>query len=135
MANISYPKFGKVKTIVLPIPDSPCTLDEYKDTYGIDLEEFVSIQGNFIGFKVPANTQILLDISTVYDSSYPVVISLVPLVSFNEQEYDYENDDAISKIGGFANNADGEYYFLELSCDKDTELSIENIKVNKSITY
>ena len=40
---MSYPAFGKVKTIVLPIPGEELTLNEYRDKYGIDLREFIKV--------------------------------------------------------------------------------------------
>lgn len=58
MANISYPQFGNVKTITLPIATGDnLTLDEYKEKYGIDLRPYIKlntedkeIQLNFDGF-------------------------------------------------------------------------------------
>lgn len=35
---MGYPIFGKMKTITLPIPDAALTFAEYKDAYGIDLQ-------------------------------------------------------------------------------------------------
>lgn len=54
----SYPAFGNVKTITLPISTGDnLTLDEYKEKYGIDLRPYIKlntedkeIQLNFDGF-------------------------------------------------------------------------------------
>ena len=48
MSNVSYPKFGKVKTIVLPIPTDDVSVAEYKDQFGIDLSEFMTTDGENI---------------------------------------------------------------------------------------
>lgn len=37
MANVSYPQFGKVRDITLPVPAASMTFDEYKAAFGIDL--------------------------------------------------------------------------------------------------
>ena len=73
---MSYPAFGKVKTIVLPFSDYDWLLHQselpiekfiavYKEKYGIDLSEVFKItivnNGNNINFDLPHNTLILLE--------------------------------------------------------------------------
>lgn len=48
-----YPNFGAVKTIVIPAlveSDGPYTLDQYKEKFGIDFRDFVTISpdGRFV---------------------------------------------------------------------------------------
>ena len=48
---MGYPNFGKVKTVVLPIPNEELTLDEYKEKYGIDLRELVTVSDDYVSLR------------------------------------------------------------------------------------
>lgn len=43
---MGYPIFGKVKNIVLPVPPSEITLDEYKKKYGIEIRDIFECRQN-----------------------------------------------------------------------------------------
>lgn len=84
MANISYPKFGKVKTIVLPINTSLMTFDEYKEAYGIDLDDlFILSDNQYILKNEYKNVQILLLDSENYFSGN---IGLKNILRYDEVE-------------------------------------------------
>lgn len=56
---MSYPNFGKVKTIVLPLVDTGAngiTIDEYREKTGIDLRDIIAFDApnGRIVFKTPA---------------------------------------------------------------------------------
>ena len=131
MANISYPKFGKVKTIVLPIPTSSMSLEEYKDFCGIDLEEFLIIESDTPYLKFPKNALVLIADTFDVSSSF---VKLNNVILTEEQAYDSGADDGYFGILGLYNNDEQKYEGLELFIDKDEEFSIENIKVI-SVTY
>ena len=64
---MGYPNYGKVKTIVLPIPKSvltgtPISFEDYKKNYGIDLADII---GHDVGFieKIPQNANFYLSVN------------------------------------------------------------------------
>lgn len=132
---MGYPAFGKVKTIVLPVPGEQMKFTEYKEKYGIDLKEFFEVKENDINLKNVKNAVIYFDLSDVSDNA-PVefIGKLLPLGAtiYASQSYEskvtsgaiyykipyYNSDNIIDFIG---------YISIELS--KDEELSIDNARI------
>ena len=88
MPNQSYPAFGKVKTIVLPVGEAMdgMTFEDYKRLYGIDLVELFNPRfdtiDEFVKIDLPKNTLLLLqdesghstDLGHVQGALFPVTI-------------------------------------------------------------
>lgn len=130
---MGYPYFGKVKTIVLPLPPEQIKFAEYKEKYGIDLKEFFEVKENDINLKNVKNAVIYFDLSDV-NGAAPVefIGELLPLGGTIYESQSYESkvktgaiyyriphynskDNIIDFIG---------YISIEIS--KDEELSIDN---------
>lgn len=68
MANISYPKFGKVKTIVLPLDNSlvswgsTYSFDIYLSKFGVDLASVFDFENSAL--HIPQNTLFLIEANT-----------------------------------------------------------------------
>lgn len=103
---MGYPNFGKVKTLTLPIPDSSMTFAEYKNAYGIDLEQL-------------ENTALILlresneDIAPVlyYDKENAILYTANYSVDISAG-FEVKTDSLISKViaGGTIENAKPLYY-------------------------
>ena len=75
---MSYPVFGKVKTIVLPVPtpDDAISLQQYKDRYGIDLKDFLVLEPDYglIDFIAPKDSIVLFNTREVSEHFEHIVI-------------------------------------------------------------
>ena len=66
MANITYPPFSAIKEVYLPIDgngsDDGTTLEQYKNKYGIDLDEFfkITLENGAILLHCPRFTKLFL---------------------------------------------------------------------------
>lgn len=121
-----YPNFGKVKTLVLPLPERDISIDEYKDLYGIDLREFIELTDDkSIQFKdgLP-NTLVLIDDITLSESS----IRLNSVTYTMHKNYIEGNQDAVFGLAYYG-DGDGFGAIWELVISKNEEFKIENIKV------
>lgn len=83
---MSYRAIGKVKTIVLPVPkkDESLTISQYKERYGIDLNDFFYNNGDFTKIKEGRNKVIYLDFSDYSKSGgqgFDGFEFLIPVVS------------------------------------------------------
>lgn len=116
MANRSYPPFGKVKTIVLPIPDSPMNVDEYKQKYGIDLKELFALTNDY-NIKLKDNKNALFLLSDD--------VCLHPILGRDGEAYEEGSNDA--KLELIAEIYSGGSYGLSLTIDKDDAFKWNNV--------
>ena len=127
MANVSYPQFGKVKTIVLPIPANSISLDEYKEKYGIDLREYIYLDGHEIKLKNVENALILID--DIDSNLVGSIRTLRPIISLGIQQWTSGSLDGSTIFGCVYNVADEVYEGLELIIDKDDDFTLDNVHV------
>lgn len=124
MANRSYPTFGKIKTIVLPTPDHPLTLEEYQEQFGIDLKGFLTLDSITKCIEFHADNSLVLIKIIGAVSQF-----LRCITSFDYTPFDEGNDDAVTILGWY-NAPEEQYEGLRLIIDKDTSFSLANVKVS-----
>ena len=136
---MAYPNFGKVKTIVLPIPYSWIGIDEYKEKYGIDLKEFIKLNftSKSIELEKSPNTLILIDLSDSIDyAGFIGLPALVPLGSFSVMDpeyYDSGVNDATLNYMLFKYSTDDGLLglaILRFRISKDDDFSYDNLKIS-----
>lgn len=129
MSNVSYPKFGKVKTIVLPVPgdDSAISLSVYKERYGIDLKDilYCDAVSGYIKFK-NSKTLFLLDFSEPQESKTftELQCGLTPIVKLETGSYDSGNSDGFLNLYEPSNTL-----YVAFSIDQDNDFIIDNMKI------
>lgn len=135
---MGFPDFGKVKTIILPIPSDPMSITEYKAKYGIDLKEFLLITADkYLRFKPIPNTQIFLDIGEVlkgYGSFCDSPLVDLSVISMQDSTlYVSGTTDGMSTYCVRAywdpDNVLQPEYLVILKVDKSEELTIDNITI------
>ena len=90
MGNISYPSFGKVKTIVLPVPSDVLSVEQYKDRYGIDLKDILILDNDAKKIYVKTNACLFIrDEGGICEnfSVYGLKNSIYHVSCFSIQEY------------------------------------------------
>lgn len=138
MANRSYPQFGKVKTIVLPIPSSPLTYQQYKEAYGIDLKDFliVNSNGNLLLEKLP-NTLLMFDVTSIRLLGYPGIPNLVSVGALPTERIQYaegQTDGELRYYFSTYDNDSGKFVpvaYVYIRLDKDSERLIENFVIGE----
>ena len=123
---MGYPNFGKVKTLVLPLPRNETSIDEYKNLYGIDLRDFVELsEEGIISLKngLP-NTSIFIDDITLLESG----IRLNATNGTMSQQYEEGVTDAIFGLI-FTGDGQNTGSIWEIIIPKDADFNIDNIKV------
>lgn len=131
---MGYPAFGKIKTLTLPIPSQPMTLEEYKERYGIDLLEYVSLSdGGYINFNAH-NSYVLLS-ETNYENEGgddEIVLNctniIIPIASVVVSVWDSGKNDAETKLGIY-NPSDGTMGGLMFSVSKNQSFTLDNVKI------
>ena len=127
MGNISYPQFGKVKTIVLPITqrmyeNDYSTLEDYKKDTGIDLKDIIMLTGSEILFKPEMkNCVFLTNAQERYDTP------LIQPAAYFSQAYSSGNDDAV--LGLYVEHLEGETFGIAFTIDKGLSFTIENLNI------
>lgn len=103
---MGYPNFGKVKTITLPIPERTMSFAEYKNAFGIDLEELENTE--LLLLKEPDGQIVPVlyydkENAVLYTANYSVDISA---------GFEVETESLISKVieGGTIENAKPVYW-------------------------
>ena len=132
---MSYPPFGKVKTIVLPVPTEELTYSQYKEKYGIDLKDVLELSEGIIFFKSSKSTMILFDVTDIKETYHNQLLNLIPAGSlpvtsseyaegsvdgrldFTILSYDF-NEDALLVIGQI---------FFRIA--RNVEFSFENMTI------
>lgn len=125
---MTYPNFGKVRTIVLPIDynDPSMSLEEYKDKYGVDISNFIFLdEGNHqIILSFPDFAQILLceiNYGLVAINGCPHIAQPNNLIV---SQWDSGNSDGRTTIF-YANDVTG--FGLSFAISQDDDFKIENI--------
>ena len=119
--------FGKVKTIVLPgnaeAEKLQFTIEEYKETYGIDLRDFLVLKEMCIRLnpKVVVNTQILVEFGTPLGATV-----LCPAVEDMISEYQSGEDDASTELSFVTSNGN---IGLRFKISKAKPFDISNLEV------
>ena len=125
---MSYPNFGKVKTIVLPCPDEPMSIEEYKNAYGIDLRGMIVLKDNNIEFKndILESSLILLRQSRAVGDITP----LVPVMGvYSAYTYESGVTPADTKLLTRYNNEENGYYGIQLKINEDVEFKLDNLLI------
>lgn len=118
---MGYPNFGKAKTITFPIDgkETGYSIEEYKEKYGIDLRDILTIDENLIVFKHDLNATILVLDTMAYPAKS---VSFAPNISTTA--YLANTTPAELKLGNAAGNLGISFYIAE-----DYELKLENLKI------
>lgn len=127
-----YPNFGKVKTIVLPCDfREELTIDEYREKFGIDLREFISL-GSIVKdmkFNAPNSLVLISTRSGIMEGAYNVNM-LVPVTTSSFQVHNSEDQkDASLTLGGY-NTEENSLYGITFKIKHTDEFKIENLKVS-----
>lgn len=136
MANRSYPPFGKVKTIVLPVPTDELTYSQYKQKYGIDLKDVFEIDADYyINFKNYRNSNILFDFTEVKTITGTVTPNLIPVGCLPSASTVYDEGAEDGKLEFFqiaystADEATFANYVIKFVISKDMPWEIENMTI------
>lgn len=128
----SYPAFGNVKTLTLPIPDSNgLTIAQYKEKYGIDLKDILFISEIDGGMHLLYNGLILLsDIDNSLWNGFNAYgeYSTFPVSAYSYSIYESENSNGLLSIG-YLNSSDGMVTGINFLLPKDRPVSYDNIIV------
>ena len=122
MANITYPPFGKVKTIVLPVKNIPygSSIEEYKELFGIDLKDFIELdEDGYINFKPKPNDFYLLQCEILGGG-----FVLLPIATVGRTKYVFGNTDGDLSLQGIE-NSEGIVFWVDSSDD----FTLENVKI------
>ena len=127
---MGYDIFGKSKTIVLPVPGvQGMSLEEYKNKYGIDLKDFIRLDGTRITFNTN-HSLILIDGST-YDGLLLVngiENAIIPSTDSSLEDYVAGSSDARLTIGVY--NVEEEIVCgISFYLSRNKEFSIDNIEL------
>ena len=119
--------FGKVKTIVLPgnasMDKLQFTIDEYKETYDIDLRDFLVLKEGSIRLnpKAVENAQILVEFATPLGATV-----LCPAVEDMIAEYQSGEDDASTELSSVTPSGN---IGLRFEISKARPFDISNLEV------
>ena len=132
MSNISYPKFGKVKTITLPIEHNTLTWEEYKEKYGIDLRDLVRLNsGKQIVLK--EESLIIFNLSEVQNTGYSDIPAMLPLPStLLSVPYSASDDALLSFFINHFDSGSGEiipFLSIDLIIRKENDLDLDNLEI------
>lgn len=119
----AYPNFGKVKTIVLPFSsdDIGQNLERYKNKYGIDLKEFISLSDSGeIEIVMPQTAIYLYDLDN-HNSTCLRPSHIQQTTVYDEGQYNAET------VIGWFNAEESVFEGINVVIDKDSEYSIDNI--------
>lgn len=127
---MSYENFGVVKTLVLPIPETEISVDEYKERFGIDLKEYLILQDGLIGFDFKNCIVYLSD----YKNYVGGIVSgytqnfVFPIACIKYQAWESGSNDGYLQLGSYDSTqlvVDGLHLFIE----RDKDFEIDNIKI------
>lgn len=119
---MGYPNFGKVKTIVIPLPSKEMTLEEYKNHFGIDLKNFFKISASEMHFV--SNDYVILDTleSSINFSDGLWGLRYQNVLGQTQETYEGGSVDGFVTLKGID-------YGLKFMVSKNDPLALENIKV------
>lgn len=125
----AYPNFGKVKTIVIPVPIEQLNINEYKEKYGIDLRDFVLLDKQYGRMYLKPNAFYLIDFNTAVGSSLigeesANFAGLFPISKLNASAYVSGNVDAKLRI-----ETPAEDFYLEIGIPNTLEFSYDNLYI------
>ena len=131
---MGYPIFGKVKTLVLPLPNETYSIEEYKNKYGIDLTQFIKLNTNFgqIDFVPQLHTMICLEDIHGYGGEIFGTSKIVPALTNSFSQYVSGSQDGIFILGVYAIGEEA-LEGLEIRISKDKDFSMENVKISALI--
>lgn len=118
----AYPNFGKVKTIVLPIPEfGNFTINQYKEKYGIDLRDILKVEGSEIIVKTNAFILLFDAVGTIW-SRY--------LFPNDFSSVSYEEGSADAELVWIYKDSNGDVSIgIQFFIDKNDPCDIENLKL------
>lgn len=128
---MSYPAFGKVKTIVLPCilegRGEFITIQEYKNKFGIDLTEILYINGNRLELR--ANAQILLQpyLEDKEASALPYLNCLMPIMKYAISERTSVLAAEIDLM--VVSDSENDYFGIIFRIPASAEMKLENVQV------
>lgn len=130
---MTRPIFGKTKTIVLPIPSITMTLEEYKNQFGIDLNEIydISLSFNAINAVLRQSGQILF---RAKEDDFPTVFTSIlnPVNYSGSAEWISGSQDATLILGYVTLDANQDIsggLGMGFSISKDAAFDISNLRV------
>ena len=122
---MGYPQFGKVKTIVLPLPVNLISYSDYKKLFGIDLKDVLKLENGIITLKRGDYLPLIKDFM---GESISGILYIAPITNVTMQQYSEENTDAVLRL--YYNGVAGDDGLaLQFSIYKDEEFTFENIKI------
>ena len=130
---MGYPNFGKVKTIVLSCcnQDDEISIEEYKNRYGIDLKEFLSVNANkkTLEFKAK-NSMVLVESTTVNLAGMDSTNILIPVTRSFMSAHDVDAGvDAVLILGGY-NESESSIYGINFRVPHRKDLNLDNVVIS-----
>lgn len=125
---MSYPNFGKVKTITIPINlGEELTLKQYREKYGIDFNDLAVFTGSIVALK-RSNTLFL--IYKIDEDGIDIDPALAPLsLVESPTEYEFGVTDLEERLETNENTT----WYVRLSLSKDVENPILDDVIIKCI--
>lgn len=122
---MGYPIIGATKTLVLPIPNEPLSVQEYNEKYGIDVRGFLTLtdDGYIRLNKGLPNTLVLIDDMELTYSQ----MRIYTVKELSEVSYSSEIQDGalgLFFIGGIDSGTSLRFYI-----PKDVEFNLDNMIV------
>ena len=135
---MGYPNFGKVKTIVLPVPANQMTYAQYKEKYGIDLKDFIELGSTSIRLKSNRNVFLIADFTEIKELLESYFPNLCPIGSLPMYAQDYDDgvqdgcmriylcdfDESLNEVVA--------HFMLQFLIPQDREFKFENMYIQGS---
>lgn len=128
---MGYKNFQVPKDIYLPIlfeGDGIYTLEKYKESYGIDLKEYIYLDNDDMSIKLDFG---FARLTVVSDSSFSVdTYKVIPVTIIEKTHYESGVADAVAIVGTYDSASEGNVG-LKIYIPKDQDFAIENIRITK----
>lgn len=127
----SYPAFGKVKTIALPLPPTSMTAKQYKDAFGIDVRDIFELTTGYdIYLKTKLGFVLLYDTENTFYENTEMTLghnSYIPVISASKVSSWVEEAHNAQTIFGFYNSSEETTIGLKVSIDKSSPFECDSI--------
>ena len=116
---MGYKMPNVVKEIYLPINvGDDLSVEDYREKYGINLKDFIALEGGYINIKFGISKVFLVDL---------YIKEVYPYIVLSQDGYESGSAEGASLLYG---NPEGQASFcIKFYIDKDDDFSIENVKI------
>lgn len=128
---MAHENFGIVKTIVLPLTIDTLSIDEYKARFGIDLREFISLEGGNLIFDFKNCAFYLSDCGNELKSQESGFLHhmVLPIARYDYGEWASGSTDGYITLG-ILDVVESGTYGIVFTISKDDDFVIDNLKIH-----